>query len=295
MSTIVNGNLAVKVADNKALSLFPNSYGNTVYLRFFGASMPANVKPGIDNVGSITLYPESGKNGIVAILVIEVQKASGKARNGQERSAMHFFEVIWRDGENEGEKFPFIDLKTPWFPVERVGQVTQYGVEVTLPDGKRFNSELCNGCFHVPDGNLLCGYLWGTVTKREVAHAGVQERLEVVRSEIISDQNRALRAKDKRIYDLEQSIHFYRYKEAEFKLSLSTAQVELSEAVDKLAAQVSSWKLWADRAKPLLESRLMRFIFRRLSGAPEVPPYVETGSWHINKETREAARARFNA
>ncbi len=214
-NTKVSQYLAAKVVGNKVISLTALYTG--VHVRFFGSTMPASISPTNDygTTNQMTLYPEHGKDGIVAIVVVISERDSKGRTNSDFISA--FLKVSWK--EKEGQKYPFIDLDDPWVSADRIGQVTNDGVEVMLKNDKRFctydhfrwdHNKGKNLPGYVQDGNLLCRYLWGTAHAADVLHAAVQKKLEPLateRVEQVTNKNRRLQNENRRLMD--QAANLY--------------------------------------------------------------------------------------
>lgn len=175
--------LVARVADNKAISL--TALHTNARIKLFGSTMPMSAQrtDEFSSPSQLIVYPEQGKDGIVAIAVAIVSED----RKGYQRSqyVTAFLRVSWKQ---KGEQaYPFIDLDESWVPADRIGQVTHEGVEVMLKNGRRFSSrdnfkyDVNKGKDlprFVPDGDLLCRYLWGTAHAADVLHAAVQEKVK---------------------------------------------------------------------------------------------------------------------
>lgn len=144
--------LSARVVDNKAIYIEAKYTSTTVCV--YGATMPMSCRPmdahdrGIEN---FTLYPEVGKDGIVAVCI---SSFNGSGKNTYTSWQPNFLKVSWNEGKLS------VDLETAWVAIECIGQVTKYGIEVEI-DGKRLKTPTV-------DGNLLCRYLWGTASKEDV-------------------------------------------------------------------------------------------------------------------------------
>ena len=180
MNTKLSHHLAIRTIDNKAISLSPQDTGTMI--RLLGSTFPTSVQADGHSTGhpQVTLYPEKGQNGLVAVAVVISHNPKAMAH-----FISAFLEVTWKN--KDGNDYPFVDLDKPWISADRVGQTTSHDIEVMLPGGKRFCTYDHFGWKHnegknlptcVPDGDLLCRYLWGTAHASDVLHAAVQHKLE---------------------------------------------------------------------------------------------------------------------
>src|SRR6185369_10117582 len=107
-----------------------------VKIMLFGATMPTSCAPtGQFDYGEahFTVYPEPGKDGIVAVCVSE-RIYYGK--NTETRHFPAFLKVEWHGDKREKLR---IDLEKVWIPAERIGQVKSDCIEVMVR-GRRFCS-----------------------------------------------------------------------------------------------------------------------------------------------------------
>ncbi|HWP61298.1 MAG TPA: hypothetical protein VN495_01720, partial [Candidatus Paceibacterota bacterium] len=104
--------------------------------------------------------------------------------------------VILEISEKDGR--PWIDLEKTWDPARRVGALSSSQIAAKIKGRtfcyRRHNLDrMPEGSFLVPDGDLLCRYLYGTATAAEVLHAAVQKGLEptlAARVESLTRDNR---------------------------------------------------------------------------------------------------------
>lgn len=118
---------------------------------FLGASMPASARPR-GRITSLTICPEKGKMGVVALDVRTWAVRTGK--HPEKVSVGFLLPVTWEEG-----KPPFIDLEKPFISDPgRLGQVLEYVLQVTTGSGEVFTTSAYDknpGTHHVPDGNFL--------------------------------------------------------------------------------------------------------------------------------------------
>lgn len=164
-------------------------------MHLHGTTVPCSARSGGSNLTNLIIYPEPGKDGIIAITLQHVKV-------GHRDRAMYsfdnfFLKVTWKQKEGE-EPYPFVDIENPWFSAERIGQATRDGIDVvikgirftTYPHGIDKNER---NIFHVPDGDLLCHYLWGTADAADVLHAAIQRKLEPILQERIAKMTNEVR------------------------------------------------------------------------------------------------------
>ena len=195
MNTDISIYLTPRVIDNKVISLATKF--TDANIKLFGSTMVTSIQP-VDNyveLNQVTLYPEYGKDGIVALAIIYRQHEGKGHVNTSHIPA--FLKLYWK--ENEGDKkvlYPFIDLDKPWIPTSRVGHVRDGGIEVRLQNGRRFCTENYpewrrredkNLPVYLTDGNLLCRYLWGTAHADDVLQAAVHQKLEPTAKELVEE------------------------------------------------------------------------------------------------------------
>lgn len=178
------GTLTTRVIANRAISVeVPN--GN-FSIRPLGSTMPMNVdviKPGETGVTQIVLYPELGEDGLVAFCV--------RINRGQGAEYVPvFYHVVWK--EKEGIKYPFIHVDESWVSTERIGRATASSIEVMVK-GKCFSSRENADTIFVPDGNLLCRYMWGSASALDVLHAAVQKKVEPITDKRVEQLRREVR------------------------------------------------------------------------------------------------------
>jgi len=207
--------LVAKIIDNKAISL--SSPWTNRRIKVLGSTMATSVicTGNYNSQSHVNIYPEKAKCGIVAVVVI-VDTEGDKGRIRSEYIPA-FLKVVWK--EKDGSQFPFVDLDDPWIPANRIGQVTSEAIEVMLSGGKRFCTEdhsvygYNNGKNlpgYVPDGSLLCHYLWGSASAADVLHAAVQKKLEPLATkrvaELTSEAQRLQHANSVLAHNLREEI-----------------------------------------------------------------------------------------
>ncbi|MDD5567231.1 MAG: hypothetical protein PHH01_03475 [Patescibacteria group bacterium] len=154
-------------------------------LKLIGSTLPASVVSCDDHHEAITIAPEKGKAGLVAL-------ASGHLIKGSWSHNCYLLEVRW---ELEDGKRPSVDLKQVWQPsADRLGGIVSYDnnqyhcIQVMI-DSDWFTSNRRMqgkpGYRYVPDPNLLCRYLIGEVDKETViAAASEQAEEETARDQL---------------------------------------------------------------------------------------------------------------
>ncbi len=173
--------VSIRIIDNK--TIFLSCKFESDGIRLFGTTVQTSIAPNQSSslVGdkNLTIYPEEGKEGVIAICVV---RASSNQRWLYSPALLR---IEWRKN-TEGKFFPYIDLEECWVPANRICHVSGEGLEVVL-GGKRFSThnyrkEGAKGHrldpLYVPDGNVICKYLFGTLHSSDVLHAAVQHTLE---------------------------------------------------------------------------------------------------------------------
>lgn len=143
-------------------------------IRLFGSSIPTNSGKSSESViclNRLLLQPEVGVNGLVAFAT---------SPNYSIKSTIFgLFEIVWKTSDG-GEKYPFLKLDEEYVS-PRLYRIEQNGIQVNI-GGKTFSSYPSENCYRVP-GDILCGYLYGTIDTATVVHYATQQRAEVVREE----------------------------------------------------------------------------------------------------------------
>lgn len=218
--------LTSRIVNNQAISLeIPNT---NFSLRLLGSTMPTNVdviQVGENGVPQIVMYPKPGEDGLVALCI--------RILRGQNADYVPcFFRVVWK--EKEGTKYPFIYLKESWVSPERIGHAAQSSIDVTIK-GKRFSSFKRNGedaPIYVPDGNLLCRYLWGTASALDVLHVAVQKKVGPITAKRVEQLGHEVQAvtqelnlNRQRMEDLKTKLSFYLNANGEYVQQVEDLQV----------------------------------------------------------------------
>ena len=154
-----------------------------------GSSMPTNATAGSPGLHQLAIFPKSQVDGVIAISVTRM--VLGK----REETVFHypfFIYVKWKDGK------PIAELDESWVSHKIISCVTRSGIEVVLPKDRRvsstpFREPNTTKVSLVPDADLLCRYLVGTATLREVRQAMIKEKVEKSAPKRIESLTRKLR------------------------------------------------------------------------------------------------------
>jgi hypothetical protein len=181
----IRRSIFANVIDNKAVVI--GCIRDESHLVLHGSTLQASVASNApaEKLKTITLYPQQGEEGIIALVIHAFShRSGGKHDHAQYIEIPVFLKLTWKQ---EGDtKKPFVDLDNPWYPADRIGQVQREQVEVCIK-GKRFatydhaqwNFNEKKSCpIFVQDGDLLCRYLWGTASAADVLDKAVEKKLE---------------------------------------------------------------------------------------------------------------------
>lgn len=155
-------------------------------LKIVGSTIPTSVSPTPDYSHTITLYPEKGKTGIIAL---SVRITSGRDRKGSPIN--EYFSAFLLVGPSK-DGTPIIDLQDQWVPTQRIGGLCGGShdeiIEIIVKiGGKVFTSEVIYDYQYtdgkkkphrVTDTDLLCRYLFGEAEASEVISAATAPKLE---------------------------------------------------------------------------------------------------------------------
>lgn len=195
-------NRLVAKNDGNAITVVCQYSGNK--MKIGGSSLLISAQPN----DSVTFFsvkvPEKGKQGIVA-LNIEHLEGSGKNESWCRES--HILAVY---NPIEAGKNPYIDLDGIWVPpcADRLMQINYWGKLEVKIDGIVYTTEKpcenseTSDCY-VPDANLLCKYVLGIVSAKEVkAHAesyvqeiSAKKKLPKLEQELVAWKQSALKLK----------------------------------------------------------------------------------------------------
>ena len=276
--------LTARVLDKKAVLIECNfkSCGITV----FGSTVKLSAIPGTYEHQFI-VHPEPGKKGIIALVL----------QHNDKTVSYHptILEVVWKNNS------PVVELAESWATSERVGHVSPFGIEVMLPNGRRFAS---HGRFPmvdkskrpllVPDGDLLCRYLFGTAKAHEVLHTAVQHKLETNKDivKFLEEEAKFLRRTARTLHAENCQL---REDGTVLRNMLGTAQVELSDMVDRFKLRANAWATWAKAFKPIWQSRRMQFLFpgKHQQPMPETKALIDGSPFYLTNSERHTTRKRL--
>jgi len=176
-----------------------------VKINLVGASIPTSASSGTNYLNSLTVAPETDKEGIIAV---ELDKISGSGKSRETTAVRFFLHVKNVAGKAE------INLTDEWFPfADKLGHIVSNHIEVNIngewytteecydPNYKYENSRETGKSFVLNGGNLLCKYLAGDVDARTVidaAEKAVEEKnalveLAELKKELIDARNEILK------------------------------------------------------------------------------------------------------
>ncbi len=131
-----------------------------------GTSLRATPRSGpTEEHKNITLYPEQGRGGIIAVSIVLHPPTLEKRQDAERIPAL--LKITWDECNNRHS----LDLSKVWMPAKRRGFASEHGISVTLDDGSKYATANAGLYGKEADADLLCKYLAGDVSDAELRHS----------------------------------------------------------------------------------------------------------------------------
>lgn len=180
---------------------------SNTHFMFLGASCPTNIPPHFESLTMLSLEPRKGMKEVIAVAVT----VESDDRRRPTHHANFLLSATFEDGKHDGK--PWVDSENPFSLASGrlggiVGGGNSAGLSVRVGERTFVYPPLAlstntltrlteKGHFVVSDGNVLCRYMTGEATAKEVEAAVVARPNEKTVFEKLAEAERALEAEKK--------------------------------------------------------------------------------------------------